>query len=873
MDSENSSIPPSATGQKPDTSAGSLYAQITAEDVDPAAQPKKHKASLFIQGAVRLMQLTFYFDSLKRTHESVFIALSALWAVFMSCLYLGGALTLLFGVYHVMQLPLVIESQLRDRGLEFEKIQLVDYSLNRIEITNVRDKKYRYQVSKIIINSTFADFLRKRIRSVTLDELTVNMVSKNGQTLFGELPAILYELKHPTRGSLGLTIDGININNAVLNFNEGKTSLPISFQVAGVYSDKTEVAIRFNIKQENFSLAANFFNSTNKPSEWTLSIQNGSITLPKRSPQDLAGTVRFKISDEAIDSVDMDLKLLYGSLEKKITGTLTRTSEAGMNASLVLLENNLNEPALSNQMRVSFGELVLNNGGVESHRPIQISVQSFANAVMKIREMHTVVNGDLVCPNWYACTFSLKEQTSIAMQESQWTYFGKTAHGTENALTLLPSDDTVYFSFYDPYLKLNLKVANLNFIGHLDAEDDLLSVQALSADVHGYFTAAQGDSSRLGFTAKGVNLTMNKLRFVDGDISVSDVLNPSREVQLMARQVRYETLPVLTVPFDVKMAMVGRQATIRIQPGNSDLIMALDGQFSPFQSAFAGTIKIPEFDLAKTKSPLGTLSSGLMSNISDVSGKMAVAGRLVWKGANSMTGPLTIAAKDVSFKWGDTYVRDLNTVLEVTSLVPFVTPSNQRVFIGSIDSLVPFSSTQTSLQFENQTLRLMGLTTHVAGVEMTMPASVVPMRNPNIVLFLKNTNPIDLAKVYGAMNMPQAAVLQGTGALTIPVEIQENKVGIPSLTFKITNATLVNRQNSWPNVFEGERNYIIRTGQISVNQKREMHISLDGRLSPSRNKKVVELKKVTLPATVFKKTAPTMPPRSIANAQKTFFAQ
>ena len=874
MDPENSATPSASTDSTQETTDDSLYAQITAEDVIQPARPKKPHASLFVQAVVRLMQITFYLDSIKRTHESVFRALSAFWAMFMACIYLGGALTLLFGVYHIMQLPLFIESELRKRGLEFENVHLADYALSRIEITNLKDKSGQYEVGKLIINSTFADFLKKKIRSVTLEDLTVNVISEDGHALLSELPSILQGLKNPTQESLGLAIDGIDVNNAIVNFRLGQMTIPVSFGINGIYTGRTEVVIPLTIKQQNLSLTGQLINSADSGTSWTLNILQGTVTLPKHSPEDLKGTIKFKIEKNTIQTVDLDLHTSYGTLQKNLTGTLTRTSDTGMSASLIFVENNLTEPDLSNQIRLSFGELTFGDKGLESHRPIQVYIQAFTNALMKIDELHTVVNGDLSCPNWYTCTFNLTEPASVTIQESRFTYRGKVAHGTvENSFTLQPSENTLYLSFYDPYLKLNWKLNDVNFSGYLETEDDTVSIQATSADIIGYFSDAQNDASRLGISAKGLNLTTDKLQFVDANMSISDILSSTREVQMSASQVKFAPLPLLTVPFNVKLAMVGSQSSIRIQPVDTNLIIALDGQFLPMQSTFSGTIKIPTFDLEQVKIPLAGISPILTSNISNLSGQIAVSGRLVWKGQNSLEGPFVIAAKDVSFDWAKTPVRNLNTVLDVASLVPFATGSNQHAFIGEIDALVPFLSTNATFQFENQTFRLMGLTSSVGGIEVNMPASMIPMRNPNVLLFLKNTKPIDLTKLHAAMNLPQTSVFQGSASMSIPLEIQESKIAIPSITLKVENTTLKNDQNSWPSVFEGESNYMIRSGQIVMNKNREMQVTLDGRLYPSRTKKAVELKKVMVPEDILKPGTPGQPPKSILNAQKPFFAQ
>ena len=872
MDSDNSQHSQPAQPAQDRSADDSLYAQITAEDVIQAPVVKK-QPSPFTLAIAKFMELTLYLDSVKRTHQPLFHTLSNLWACFMSIIYAGGALTLFFAVYSMMQLPLFIEDQLRQRNLSFDNLHLADYSLTRIEVQNLKDSNNMYEVDSLIVHSTFADFLQKRIRSVTIDGVRINLAQKDDQFILDQLPLVLNEVQNPTRGKLGLEIDAITVNNATINFQQGTTSIPVTFSMNGIYGNKTDILITLMIKQPNLSANGTLtINGQNTATTWKLDILNGKLALPKRSPEDLTGSINFKMSKDRIDGIDFDLKLSFGTLGKSLQGNLVRSSDTAMSASLIWAEENLTEPDLSSQVRFTFDELILGNKTVESHKSIQIYATSFVNSLMKLTDLNTLLVGDLVCKNWSECDFQLTAPATITIQDSAFSYQGRTINGTkENSFILQPSERTLFLSLYDPYLKLNWNMSNVNFSGFWEVEDDPLIFHADVVKLVGYFSDSQKSDNMLSVQTNGTEYVTNKLKFIDGDITISDVLNPTRQVRVLAREIHTPTLPLLTFPFDMDLTMLGSQSLIKIQPTESSVIITLDGKFYPTTPAFVGKIKIPEFSIENLKLPINEISPILSNNISNITGRLAIDGQIVWQGQNAISGPLKIAAKGVSFDWNKTRIEGVNTVLSVSSVLPFTTESNQRLFINEIHSMLPFTSTEASFQIDNQALRLIDFDTYLGNVELSVPPSVIPLKNTNMLLFLKNNATANLKTLSEYVNLPQLSSIQGSASISIPVELKNDDISIPYTTIKISNATLKRQNKAWPEVFAGDSDYIMRSGQLIVNKNKMVKVSLDGRIYPSREKKSVELNQVSMPSDLFLRKFRKPIPKIILDAQAPFF--
>ena len=105
--------PAPAAGRESD-----LYTQIAGQDTDPQVVKKK-KPSLLMSAVIGFMRMTLYFDSLRRAHEQAFHFLGLTWSFFMGVLYLSGILVLLAAVYNRLQMPILLEDQLRVRNIEF----------------------------------------------------------------------------------------------------------------------------------------------------------------------------------------------------------------------------------------------------------------------------------------------------------------------------------------------------------------------------------------------------------------------------------------------------------------------------------------------------------------------------------------------------------------------------------------------------------------------------------------------------------------------------------------------------------------------------------------------------------------------------------
>ena len=102
--------PPVDPSLEADVKKTDLYSAIAKNDEEVVVAPKKKRQSPFMFLVVSFMKVTFYFDSMRRSNESLFHLLGGIWAGFMALLYLGGVVTLFLSIYARARLPLYLEN-------------------------------------------------------------------------------------------------------------------------------------------------------------------------------------------------------------------------------------------------------------------------------------------------------------------------------------------------------------------------------------------------------------------------------------------------------------------------------------------------------------------------------------------------------------------------------------------------------------------------------------------------------------------------------------------------------------------------------------------------------------------------------------------
>ena len=875
MDQFNTQPPSASTGApgpaRPAGQDSDLYAQISAEDRDVQVVKKKNR-SLLLSIIAGFMRATLYIDSLKRTHEPFFHFLGALWTLFMALLYCSGVLMLCFSIYNRMQLPIYLEDQLRLRNVKFES---AEYGMDRIVVKNLRDNDNIYTVDSMIIYSTFTDLLQKRIRLVVLDGLNIFIDAKSEPDLLESMPKFLAQVQNPTKGKLDITVNALTVNNAKLTFKNQQVDIPISFSMEGIYGSDTQIVIPLSVDQPGLQADGTLsISGDHAYPEWTLSVSKGKITLPRRAPEDLVGDLKVTLDHQNLDKIQASFKIGYGTIEKRVGATLKKKEGNALSGHITWEKNNLTEPGMSSDLSLQVDDLVFSTQGtLETKGSLIVDSKSFQTPDIGLKKLHVPLDANVVCQNWSQCEVHIKKPVTVTIQELLFPYQRQYVRSREQVqFEVQPQQNALFIQDGEPYLTFDLPIQNLYFKGVVEGTSEKLDVESSRMFVTGSLVDADSDddTSQVAVKMEDFSYQTPTLSLIDAQLVMDNMLQSTSKTQLRAGEARFTEVPLLSQPFALALNMVGNQASAVMDFKELPIKLQLEGQFMLAQKAFSGKIFAAPFNIQDVKVPLHTLWPNIPSDFKNYTGQVALKGQVTWLGMHNISGPLQIGLKDISFDTNQTRVEGVNAVITADTVVPFTAANTQRLFIQSIDSLIPFQDIDVSFQADAQNLKINRFSVLGAGLPLVLPSSVVSTKSANL-LYLKNETPITPAMFEKVMNIPDIAISAGSASLSIPVEIQENSLTIPNITMKVQNVLLQRQSEKYQNVFGTAKNYFVRTGQIIMDEQKVLQLALNGRLLPSKKQQEIQLNAVSLPKSFFRAVPPKAVPQDIAKELKVMF--
>ncbi|MBQ4472076.1 MAG: hypothetical protein II942_02385 [Alphaproteobacteria bacterium] len=840
-----------------------LYTQIAGQDTDPQVVKKK-KPSLLMSAVIAFMRMTLYFDSLRRAHEQAFHFLGLVWAFFMGVLYLSGILVLLAAVYNRLQMPILLEDQLRVRNIEFAS---ADYSMDRIVVHELKDNNGTYTVDTLVVYSTFTDMLQKRIRLVVLDGLNIFFDTKSDFNPVQDIPAILNQIQNPARGRVDLKVNAITVNNGKLNFKNRQIEVPISFSMVGSYGRRTRIVMPLSVNQPSFQAESTLSldHTGNQQPEWNLSISKGMITLPRSSPENINGEFKIALNKTAFDHLNADFKLGYGTIEKHITATFQATQNKDMTANVLWQKNNLTEPDQYSSLTFSVSHLTMDQmGQIHGSGRMVIDSKKFVTPNVSLDNLHTSFMGDFQCSNWTRCSLELLEKAPVSIQNLWFQYQRHGVRSTDAvAFTILPHADVLVLKDDDPYLKFYFDIVDFDMDATLSVTGEKLLTSVPKMVLIGGIADASSDASQLSLSMENFNYQTSNILIEKGILKAENLLQPTSLIKMHADKTNVSNTPLLSQDFSLDMNMVGSQTRAQLKFLETPIVVQLEGNLSLAQRAFAGRVFVPPFEVGDLPQPLSAYWPNVPANLTNFTGSLALSGQVNWGGVHSIVGPLSIGMKGMSFTINDIDVVGMNTVLTVESLVPFITAPSQHVFVQSIESLIPFQNLDVNFQVDSQGLRLNQFTTLGAGIPLSLPASVISSKSANLLMYLKNDAPITHKEFQNVVHLKDIDVTAGTANVSIPVELQNNNLEISNVTLKISNALLKFIGDTYSSVIGNDTNYYVRSGQIIMDKNRVLQLVLNGRTLPSKNAKDIQLNEVHLPDNVFVLAHPQPVPSDI----------
>ncbi len=862
----STSTPQQSADIKPQNSE--LYRQISRED-EVRPEEKKKQRPLVVTILAGLMRLTLYLDSLRRSNELLFRKLNIFWGILMSILYLSGILMICFSLYNRLQLPLYLEDQLKARGIQFES---ADYDMDRIEVHQLKGPNGQYTVDTLIAYTTFTDLLQKRIRSVILDGLTINLDEGSDFNPVQDIPEFLSRLQQPVRGNFNLKINAITINNAKLNLQAGTMSLPLSFSMESIYDDTTQIIIPVLLDQPALKFKGTLtMAGTKKKPVWSLKISKGNVTLPRRAPEDFTGEININLIDKKLDTIKAEFTLGTGTIKKQLQADLKQKDEQGFSGIISWERKNETEPTLSSDLTFSIDYLSLNET-LATKGILTIDSKQFNMYDVSFKNLHLPLDAEILCNAQQRCVLDLLKDAQISLSDFQFNYQHQNFKATQplkftlNAWQQLIIADAQHS---DLVVEFNLPIQDLVFLGQNQETGDNLNLSSQKISLN----TILADEPRIGFSANNLAYQSPEITFSQAVLNITDLLQSTAKITMQARDVHLIGQPVLSYPFDIGLNMVGNQVAAKLKFKNQPITANLEGRFSLDQQFFAGQVNIPPFDLQKISVPLHDLWPAVPETVDNPSGQLAIKGRFNWQKGLMTGNPLYVGFQNVSFDIGDVKIEGLNTVLTVDSLSPLTTASNQHLFIKNIEALIPIQGLDAQFQMDNQSLKVNQLLATSASVPLVLPPSIITPQSNGFVLTLKNNRPINLQQLQPSTFLTDVIIQGGTASVTVPVEFKNNLVHIPDVTLKIQDLQLKRKNGSYPNIFGTQTGFISRTGLVVLDQTGFVHGSLNGNLLPSKTEKEIQLDRVPLPDSFMKKLPSRQIPKDILERQKALFEE
>ena len=526
-------------------------------------------------------------------------------------------------------------------------------------------------------------------------------------------------------------------------------------------------------------------------------------------------------------------------------------------------------------MSFKIGKLILKNtSDLIITGPLTIDVKRLILANVALAGVQAPLTVDMHCKNWTSCLVSLTKEAMITIQDVLLQSQRQSIRSKESLQFIVkPQENMLVLQEENPYISYQIPLEKFAFEGKFEGADGNISIDAASMIVSGAFADEAAESSRLSVNAQNLSYEATGVLMKNANVSLGNVFQNSAHIQIDAEEAKLVGMPFLSNPFKLNLNMVGPQAAIRLDFKDAPIAVQMDGQLSLAQKAFAGQIRTNVIDLGKLTIPPQELFAGIPSSVKELSGSAVVYGQLKWMGAHSVGGPLNIGLKDVSFSTEETKVSGVNTVLTLDALQPLLVKQNQHVYVERINGLLPFQDIDILFQADNQNMRINQVSLLAAGVPVSLPASVVALKNANMLVYLKNDKPIDAKAFAQGINLPDLEVSSGTANLSIPLELQNGVLSIPSVTLKMQSVLVERQSDEYENVFGTANHYYIRTGQIIMDENNVMQLALNGRLLPSKQTKDVQENNVTLPSDVFKEVALKGVPKDIQKRQHILFGE
>ena len=671
-------------------------------------KPEKKKKPFFDLKKLEIKELTEFrkkFNKYREENIKLFHQFNSLWAVLKLSFYLVGLSFFAFCFFVFFSFEPMVRTALQKRGLTNITFGSIDYSLSEFTMRDVKDKNGMFTIGQIKVQYTVADLLERKLPLVEIDSMKIyiqeNANAKNTAQNFIQM---LWKLGFFDRDSL-FSIQSLRLDKSVLNIGNKEYTLPVTFSGVGSLGAKKQIVLPINLQNRFVNLKANLtIDITSSSTMWTMDIVSGTLTFGGFAPQDLRGTLALKTKRGKLNAISYVGSLTHDKQVKNVEIQVSASSQGRMSMKSTMTIVKDKAPIIYS-LNLSNISVAKDFKSFQTSSPAFLKISNFKAGNLKTEALQMSSNGLLKC-NLDGCSYKMLKRSDLILFGPSYPVLDTTLSITYPLrLTIEPAKD---FTVALKNKKVDFDISFNKMAFDVRKKSDAVTSVNTNVGLDKIRIFGSYDLEKETVTADFSTIVdqVNDSEFMMTDGALHALFKENGfEATLNAKKARFKEFEYFKPEFAFDLSFNSDYYfTGSIETPNKQLSADINGYYHPYTSAILMAVQTKKpvvFKNANNSLLPQDFSSLFSDDFSSVTGSVSVKGQIHYKGNRSISGPLKVMFDDMSFTYGNTKVKNLNAVLDITQLVPFGAQGGQNIFASSVSNIFPFEDVKALVFFDS----------------------------------------------------------------------------------------------------------------------------------------------------------------------------
>lgn len=778
-----------ATDFKGDGGSNELLRAIAASE--PAAQTDKKKKAQkkeidfkeLKKKAEELWEKRKLIKVFCDEHAKLLRALNYLWMLAKVTFYCAGLAFFVLGTFFYLSFESLVRSYLDGKGLENVTFEKINYSLSGFTLANVKEKNGLFSINQVKAQYSFADILEKKIPFVEINTLKIFLQGDTGpKNNTQEFVRVLLALGIFDKDSM-LSIKSFHLENSMLYVGDKEYRLPVSFSGIGSLENTKHIIFPITLKNEYIDLNANVdVDISASSTKWKMEIVQAILSLPNFDDQNLKGTAIFGTSNGRLVSFNYTGQIKDDERFRDITMQWNKNAQDLWTANIVLTTPHRTE---STVYTLNLSNVVINDDmkSFKTDAPLSLKITKFQSRKLNFDSLKLALRGSLECST-NGCSYFIKEKSdATAIMPSYSFYETPFLNNIEifasKEPALLLDEDGIRFN-------VNFKPGSFYLHRKTDSEVEQKTNVNLSASMIKGIFRFEDRYTDMDFLTNFQEIDDSSFSLRNGSIKLK-LSDDGLSTKITARKARLKEFGYFKPEVNLNLVVdTNNYFKADAKTNENNLSLKMEGYYNPDNMNILMNVQTEGPIIFKEGQPLPQdLSSFFSDSLKDVKGNVYLKGEIHYKGPRSISGPLKVLIDDLSFTYGNTIVKGLNTVLNISQIIPFGAQGLQNVYAESVTNIFPFTNVSAQIFFDanRKQFNFSSLSAEVGGYPLYIDPMWYNYTSPIYTFNLKGrTTPAQ--NILKGLNLKNLTI-RGNANVNMALQLENSEVSLKSFEFLV----------------------------------------------------------------------------------------